>query len=126
MDKHIYLLLLTSLHRRRLVLLNVKRSNKKAELIKGFSFGSSAILLLKTRRFPPPSREGLGFIGKTYNPLEQKNTFLSLIKIKRNLDKSYVRRSRNGRFSICPDSVMYLPIACSNRHSIKLDRFSPS
>jgi hypothetical protein len=37
--------------------------NKKAEHAKGFSFGSSAIFL-KTRRFPRPSRKGIGFVGK--------------------------------------------------------------
>jgi hypothetical protein len=36
---------------------------KKAERTKGFSFGSSAVLILKTRRFPPPPYEGFGFIG---------------------------------------------------------------
>jgi hypothetical protein len=41
-------------------------NNKKAELTKGSSFGSSAILLLfKTRRFLPPSHGGFSFIRKT-------------------------------------------------------------
>jgi len=34
-----------------------------AELAKGSSFGSSAILIDKTRRFPPASHEGFGFVG---------------------------------------------------------------
>jgi hypothetical protein len=39
------------------------QSNKKTELTKGLSFGSPAILSIKTRRFPPSSHEGFGFVG---------------------------------------------------------------
>jgi hypothetical protein len=39
--------------------------DKKGELIKGLSFGSSAILLyFKTHRFLSPSYEGFSFLGK--------------------------------------------------------------
>jgi hypothetical protein len=39
------------------------RQIKKAEHAKGLSFGNSAILRHKTRRFPSPSHEEFGFIG---------------------------------------------------------------
>jgi hypothetical protein len=41
---------------------NSAHKNKNAEHTVGSSFGSSAIFL-KTRRFPPPSHGGFGFIG---------------------------------------------------------------
>ncbi len=42
--------------------------NKKADPAKGFSFGSSAIFL-KTRRFPTPSHERIGFVGNKFSNL---------------------------------------------------------
>jgi hypothetical protein len=42
---------------------------KKAELTVGSSFGSSAIFF-KTRRFPPPSHGGFGFIGRISSVFE--------------------------------------------------------
>jgi hypothetical protein len=55
-------------------------NNKKAELTKGSSFGSSAILLLfKTRRFPPPSHEGFGFIGRVYVYIFKISLYITLV-----------------------------------------------
>jgi hypothetical protein len=39
------------------------QANKKAEPAVSSSFGNSAIFLQKTRRFPPSSHEGFGFVG---------------------------------------------------------------
>jgi len=36
---------------------------KKAEPAQSFTFGSSAILVFKIRRFPPPPHDGFGFVG---------------------------------------------------------------
>jgi len=37
---------------------------KESRAAEGKSSGSSAIFIMKTRRFPPPPREGLGLVGK--------------------------------------------------------------
>ena len=53
--------------------------NKKNELTKGLSFGSSAILIVKTRNFPSPSHGGFGFVRRLLNyPL---NLNLSLLQV---------------------------------------------
>jgi hypothetical protein len=44
--------------------LELPQKTKRPNFTKGLSFGSSAIFLQKTRRFPSPSYGGFGFIGK--------------------------------------------------------------